>query len=55
MRIDTLPPPLAAAQHLPIDTDDDLPPWLGQRMRDATHAIHRAAHEAALDSEDTAP
>ena len=49
----TLPPPLAAAQRLPIDTDDDLPPWLGQRMRDTTLHIHRAAAEAAQDSQDT--
>lgn len=49
----TLPPLLAAAQRLPIDTDDDLPPWLGQRMRDTTLHIHRAAAEAAQDSQDT--
>lgn len=48
----TLPPLLATAQHLPIDTDDELPPWLGERMRNATHDIHRAAFEAALDSKD---
>lgn len=51
----TLPPHLVAAQRLPIDTDDELPPWLGERMRDTTHHIHRAAFEAALDSKDTAP
>ncbi len=51
----TLPPPLAAAQRLPIDTDDELPPWLGQRMRDTTHHIHRAAAEAALDAEEATP
>lgn len=59
----TLPPCLAQAvctthcvadprcAHLP---DDDLPPWLGERMRNTTHDIHRAAEEAAQDSEDAA-
>lgn len=55
MATDTLPPPLATAQRLPIDTDDELPPWLGQRMRDTTHHIHRAADEAALETKDIAP
>jgi hypothetical protein len=41
-----------ATDTLPID-DDELPPWLGQRMRDATHHIHRAAAEAAQE-QDTA-
>jgi hypothetical protein len=50
-----LPPHLAAAQRAPLDDDDELPPWLGQRMRDATHDIHRAAFEAALDSKDATP
>lgn len=53
----TLPPLLAGCQRPAIDgsDDDELPPWLGQRMRDATHHIHRAAHEAALDSKDATP
>lgn len=42
-------------QPLPIDTDDELPPWLGERLRDITLHLHRDAHEASLDSEDTAP
>lgn len=50
----TLPPPLATAQRRPIDTDDELPPWLGQRMRDTTHYIHRAAAEAEQDHPDNA-
>lgn len=50
----TLPPKLAAAQHLPIDTDDELPPWLGERMRDTFHDIFHAAADAATDSEDAA-
>jgi hypothetical protein len=50
-----LPPHLAAAQRAPLDDDDELPPWLGQRMRDATHDLHRAAFEAALDSKDATP
>lgn len=40
---------------LPIDTDDELPPWLVERLRDITHRLQRDAHEASLDSEDTAP
>ncbi|MGP1666711.1 MAG: hypothetical protein ACTS5I_12520 [Rhodanobacter sp.] len=50
----TLTPNLTAAKHLPIDTDDELPPWLGERMRDTFHDIFRAADEAANDSEDAA-
>jgi hypothetical protein len=52
----TLPPILAQQQRqpLPIDYDDDLPPWLGQRVRDTTFHIHRAAAETAHDSEDAA-
>lgn len=49
----TLPPLLAHSQRTPRDDDDELPPWLGQRMRDTTHHIHRAAIEAAQDFEDT--
>ena len=29
--------------------DDELPPWLGERYRDITMDIHRAATETALD------
>lgn len=47
-----LPPCLASAQHTPTSDDDELPPWLGQRMRDTTHHIHRAAHEAQQDEQD---
>ena len=42
---------------LPVHVDpdrDELPPWLGERMRRTTHDIHRAAAEAAQDTEDTA-
>lgn len=49
----TLPPCLAAAQRLPIDTDDELPPWLGERMRDTFLDIFQAAHEVAQDKKDT--
>jgi len=52
-RDSTLPPSLAAAQRLPIDTDEELPPWLGQRMRDTTYHIHRDAEEASHDSKET--
>lgn len=48
----TLPPLLARAQRAPLDDDDELPPWLGQRMRDTTHHIHRAAHHAQQDEQD---
>lgn len=48
----TLPPLLANSQRTPLDDDDELPPWLGQRLRDTTDHIHRAAFEAALDSKD---
>lgn len=56
MRDTTLPPCLAQQQRAPlaIDYDDDLPPWLGQRVRDTTFHIHRAAIETAQDSEDAA-
>lgn len=49
----TLPPCLAQQQREPlaIDYGDDLPPWLGARVRDTTHDIHRAAEEAAADQE----
>lgn len=50
----TLPPCLDAAQRLPVDTDDELPPWLGERMRDAFHDIFRKAAETAQDQEDPA-
>jgi hypothetical protein len=52
----TLPPCLAQQQREPlaIDYGDDLPPWLGERMRDTTFHIHRAAIETAQDSEDAA-
>ncbi len=58
MRTDTtLPRCLANSQRAPLDDDDELPRCLAnsQRMRDATHDIHRAAFDAALDSKDTAP
>ena len=45
----TLPPYVARQQHLPIDYDDDLPPWLGERIRDTTYHIHRDAEEASHD------
>jgi hypothetical protein len=35
-----------------IDADDDFPPWLGERMRQTTYDIHRAAAERAQDEED---
>lgn len=35
----------------PADVDEELPPWLGERLRDITDDIHRAAAEAALDEE----
>lgn len=43
------------ASHPPtvLNDDDARPVWLGERMRDVTHAIHRTAHEAALDDQDT--
>jgi hypothetical protein len=49
-----LPPCLASAQQEPDGDNDELPPWLGERMRDTTHDIHRAAAEAAQDSQDHA-
>ncbi|MGS1014081.1 hypothetical protein ACVCL0_09190 [Rhodanobacter sp. UC4450_H17] len=52
-RDSTLPPCLANAQRRPLDDEDELPPWLGERHRDTTHHIHLAAHAAALDSKDT--
>lgn len=36
---------------LPPDPDDELPPCLGERLRDITEDIHRAAEEAALEEE----
>jgi len=51
---DTLPPHLAHCVRSPLPDDDELPPWLGQRMRDTTHhIIRRAALAAAQDHEDT--
>ena len=50
----TLPPVLAHCMRTPTD-DDELPPWLGERFRDITHDIHRAAAEAERDTEDTHP
>lgn len=35
------------------DTDEELPPWLGERIRRTTNDIHRAAYEAEQDSKDT--
>ncbi len=29
--------------------DDELPPYLGERLRDAFHDMFRAQHEAAVD------
>lgn len=54
-RDSTLPPVLMNSQRASIDTDDELPPWLGQRMRDTTHHIHRAAHEAQQDEQEPTP
>ena len=52
----TLPPALVRSQRdAPDDDDDELPPWLGQRMRDTTYHIHRAADKATLDSKDATP
>lgn len=45
----TLPPHLAACVTVNQAEDDDLPPWLGERMRDITHDIHRAAAERAQE------
>lgn len=53
MSHDILPPPLASSQRTPLDDDDELPPWLGQRMRDTTHHIHRAAAEVAQEQDTT--
>lgn len=39
-------PDMTAAPH-PLIDEDEWPPWLGERMRDTTHHIHRAAAEAA--------
>lgn len=36
--------------HLP--PDDELPPWLGERVRDITHDIYRTAEEAAADDQE---
>jgi len=47
----TLPPHLAAAQRVPADDDEELPPWLGERMRDTFHDIFHAAADAATDKE----
>ena len=47
----TLPPVLARCMRGP--DDDELPPWLGERFRDITHDIHRAAAEAERDTEET--
>lgn len=47
----TLPPTLARCVRGRAD-DDELPPWLGERFRDITHDIHRAAADAARDTED---
>lgn len=41
-----------AAPH-PLIDEDELPPWLGERMRDTTHHIHRAAAEAAQEQDTT--
>jgi hypothetical protein len=50
--MDILPPVLARCVHRP-ELDDELPPWLGERFRDITHDIHRAAFEAQQDEEPT--
>jgi len=50
----TLPPSLAAAQRQRIDHEDELPPWLGERLRDATYQIFRSAAEAALATQENA-
>lgn len=31
------------------DDDDELPPWLSERLRDATESIYRSATEHAQD------
>lgn len=50
----TLPPQLAHCMRSPLPIDDEeLPPWLGERVRDTTHHIYRAAAEAAQDQQDT--
>jgi hypothetical protein len=48
----TLPPHLAACVTANRAEDGDLPPWLGERVRDITHDIHRAALEVAQDEDD---
>lgn len=30
--------------------DDELPPWLGERFRDAFHEMFRNQHDAELDA-----
>lgn len=50
----TLPPHLAECvthAHLPTEPEDDLPPWLGHRMQDVTHTIHRVASEQAQEED----
>ena len=37
------------------DPDDELPPWLGQRHRDTTYQLFRAAEEARQDEQDANP
>lgn len=32
--------------------DDELPPWQGERFRDITHDIHRAAIEEAQEEKE---
>lgn len=34
------------------EDDGELPPWLGERFRDITHDIHRAAIEEAQEEKE---
>lgn len=35
----------------PTDIDEELPPWLGERLRDTIHDIHFAAVEADQETD----
>jgi hypothetical protein len=49
----TLPPVLAQCMRNPLhDEDDEVPPCIGERFRDITHDIHRAAFEAQQEAQD---
>jgi hypothetical protein len=47
-----LPPSLASRVHDQRDDEDDAPPCIGERFRDITHDIHRAAFEAQQEALD---